>query len=166
MDDELRKLEQELEQLKPCGLPPSLEKRIAEEIDGLTVSRRRSFFGVTAWRAAGLAFAGIAVIVAAAIWVTPLSREEQGPGITPAEPIKVVKNEIEFEPGVFQPEMVNTVLLDYQYEGVVETADMTPARMIRYQVVDVAQWRNDEDDRVFRMIVPREETALVRLAVD
>ena len=132
--DDFTELEAELKQLKPRRPAPSLERRLAGELD-----RRRP------WLAAWTALPVAAALVAALVLARPGARLTQHP----------------LEEGVYKPVSAEGVRYQSNDEGMTTLADGTPARQVRDSYVETITWENPATKASLRWTVPYDEVRVV-----
>ena len=145
MSSDLDRVEGELRDLRPRAMSDSLRAgigRVMKQKGGTTRWRWLQAARTRPWTVAAAA-AGLAVLLAAAVWLTPL-RHRQGNG---------------------DCLFAASVLLGQQEEGTVMLAGDGPAFQVRRVFVDHAQWYDAKQDKLYSMTAPREEVLLVPMQV-
>lgn len=153
MDDDLKILEAELQQLRPrapsAGLHGRLQRALAPAPARPAPPRRTTLSPLWWWIALPAAAAGVLLF--------RFGAEEHpapAPGAAPAAPLATASDTL-------KPVAAQNVLYAAADEGLVTLDDGTTARRERLHFVDTITWRNPRTNASLTWSVPREEVRIV-----
>lgn len=143
MDDELRKLEAELQRLRPVMPRAALREKLERQLGRRSRGVRRAV--VIPWLAA-----------AAAVWALVMVSQRERPAEVPAPAPAVSETTARFKPVAMR-----NVLLETRDEGYVTFADGSPARRVRATYLDTITWKDPRTQASLSWTVPREEVRVM-----
>ena len=173
MDDELHRLETELQHLRPAAPSPALLARLERELATNGSAGVSPAAGQMAGRSSApprlvpvrwfwVAAMALPAAAAVALLFTQRAREQSLPptGFAPA-PSDVTPGRVAGETSSFKPVAAENVLVSARDEGLVTLDDGSPARRERLQYVDTITWKNSRTNASLTWSVPREEVRVV-----
>lgn len=160
MDDELRDLEKQLQELPPAPPSARLWERIRCDLEPAVPVSGRAHRRLVVLPRAKWWWVALPVAAAVAVLLLTPARHapaETPPGITGPTPVRAEMAST----NVFKPVAVEDVLYASADEGLVTLEDGTPARRERLHFVDTVTWRNPRTNASLTWSVPREEVHVV-----
>lgn len=145
MDDELKNLEEELQQLRPRNPSPGLQRRIAAALDS---PRRSQAWG---WAVLPLAAALAVMFILTRESVTPEQLNEAV--MVEAAPVGSADE--------YLPVAVENVLYASHHDGLITLENGARVQRQRDSYVDTITWRNPLTNASLRLSVPREEVRVL-----
>lgn len=159
MDDEIKRLEGELAQLRPAAPSRALVKRVEAEL--ATVPAPRSLPWLEWVLAAALPAAALIALLLTLIPRGDQAIAKQEPKLN--SPAGVVAG-VAVQEAPLKPVAAEKVLVSAHDEGFVTLTDGTPARRERLHYVDTITWKNPRTNASLTWTVPREEVRVVPIA--
>ncbi len=169
MNDPLDDIAAELGRLRPLQASDRLTRRLEQEIGSMPPSVTARVVRPVRFRwapvavAAGLAFLAIATVT----WQARLGRPVAGAA---ARALEV--NGADPAPGrtpsaqAFRCVDLANYLLAAEENGLVYASETAPWRKVRWRYLSACEWRNDQENATFQVLIPREEVVLLPVNID
>ncbi len=164
MNDPIEDVAAELGRLRPLQASDRLTRRLEQELGSMPPSvtervvRRVRFRWVPVAVAASLAFLAIGTVT----WQARLRRPVAGAASSLLE-----HNGAEPAPGqtasaqAFRCVDLANYLLAAEENGLVYASETAPWRKVRWRYLSACEWRNDQENTTFQVLIPREEVVLL-----